>query len=85
MISKALKAWLSLIKKAHFIIFCSSFIVHFPLFRDILKNLKQHKDDDLRKGEAVKSQKVCTLYIYIVRGPLASIKKKCRLKYQIAS
>lgn len=33
------------------------------LCRNILKNLKQHNDEDLQKGQAVKNQKVFLLWI----------------------
>jgi len=33
-------------------------------FRDILKDLKRHKDEDLLKGQAVKNQKVWLLFVY---------------------
>ena len=32
-------------------------------FRDIWKNLKRHKDEDLIKGQAVKNQKVFNLMV----------------------
>lgn len=33
-------------------------------FRDILKDLKRHKDEDVLKGQAVKNQKVWLLFVY---------------------
>lgn len=34
----------------------------FVSFRDLLKNLRSHKDEDLLKGQAVKNQKVLCLH-----------------------
>ena len=51
-------------------------------FRNLIHNLKRHKDEDLLKGQAIKSQKV--LYIsYVVQdvGKLASVFDQCSFSW----
>lgn len=45
-------------------LFSSTLLNLLLLFRSLIQNLKRHKDEDLVKGQAIKSQKVTISYIH---------------------
>lgn len=45
--------------------------------RDMLKNLKRHKDEDILKGQAVKNQKVLFFFIWFHQWPMFSEQLLC--------